>query len=210
MSNRMKFIRMQLSKTVKRMMWAISHQNRRSKLTPQKSEVLFGTLGNAKGIPGLSFPLNNGGNIHVRGKIDRLDTMEVDQKLYLSVIDYKSSQHSFKFDELYYGLMMQMITYLDTALEFSPQLFGQKANPAGAFYAQVKNPYLKPKSKKSEDWMMDLLKEFKLNGLAINEEDILNQLDLSLEAGTHSLIYPINQLIFFDFHHFCRIRYFQV
>lgn len=194
MSNRMKFIRMQLSKTVKRMMWAISHQNRRSKLTPQKSEVLFGTLGNAKGIPGLSFPLNNGGNIHVRGKIDRLDTMEVDQKLYLSVIDYKSSQHSFKFDELYYGLMMQMITYLDTALEFSPQLFGQKANPAGAFYAQVKNPYLKPKSKKSEDWMMDLLKEFKLNGLAINEEDILNQLDLSLEAGTHSLIYPINQL----------------
>lgn len=194
MSNRMKFIRSQLSKTVKRMMWAISNHNTRSKLTPQKSEVLFGRLGNASGIPGLSFPLNNGGKIHVRGKIDRLDTMEVNKQLYLSIVDYKSSQHSFKYDELYYGLMMQMITYLDTAVEFSPTLFGKKAKPAGAFYAQVQNPYVKPKKQNPEDWMLELLKEFKLSGLAINEEEVLNNLDLTLEAGAHSLIYPINQL----------------
>ncbi|WP_413526898.1 PD-(D/E)XK nuclease family protein [Marinilactibacillus psychrotolerans] len=194
MSNRMKFIRNQLSKTVKKMMWAISNHNRRSKLTPQKSEVLFGRIGTENGIPGLSFPMKNGGKLHVRGKIDRLDTMEINQQLYLSIVDYKSSQHKFKFDELYYGLMMQMITYLDTAIEFSPELFGKKAKPAGAFYAQVQNPYVKPKKSNPEDWMLELLKEFKLTGLAINDEEVLSNLDLSLEAGKHSLIYPINQL----------------
>lgn len=194
MSNRMKFIRNQLSKTVKKMMWAISNHNRRSKLTPQKSEVLFGRIGTANGIPGLSFPMKNGGKLHVRGKIDRLDTMEINEQLYLSIVDYKSSQHNFKFDELYYGLMMQMITYLDTAIEFSPELFGKKAKPAGAFYAQVQNPYVRPKKRNPEDWMLELLKEFKLTGLAINDDTVLSNLDLSLEAGNHSLIYPINQL----------------
>lgn len=194
MSNRMQFIRDQLGKTVKRMMWAISKQNKRSHSTPKKSEILFGRIGNTSGIPGLAFPLNNGGQIHVRGKIDRLDTMEVDHNLYLSIVDYKSSQHSFKYDELFYGLMMQMITYLDTAVEFSPVLLGQQAKPAGAFYAQVKNPYLKSKEANEEEWMSALLKEFKLNGLAINDEEILSNLDLTLEAGSHSLVYPINQL----------------
>ncbi|WP_208560155.1 PD-(D/E)XK nuclease family protein [Marinilactibacillus kalidii] len=194
MSNRMKFIRDQLGKTVKRMMWAITNQSKRSKSTPQKSEVLFGRIGQANGIPGLAFPLNNGGQIHVRGKIDRLDTMEIEKQLYVSIVDYKSSKHSFKYDELFYGLMMQMITYLDTAVEFSPDLLGQKARPAGAFYAQVKNPYLKSLALDTDEWMEALLKEFKLNGLAINNEDVLSQLDLTMEPGNHSLVYPINQL----------------
>lgn len=193
-SNRMRFIRKQLGNTIKRMIWAISNQSRRSGMNPKKSEVLFGRLGSKTGVEGLSFPLNNGGHIHVRGKIDRLDTMRREGKLYLSVVDYKSSDHRLKYDEMYYGLMMQMLTYLDTAVEYSQDLLGEKAKPAGAFYAHVHNPYLRPKELERTEWFDALLKKFKLNGLVINEEEVLKQLDRTIEEGTRSLIYPINQL----------------
>lgn len=194
MSNRMKFIRKQLGKTIQRMVWAMTHQSRSSRMLPKKSEVLFGRLGNQKGIDGLSFPLSNGGKIHVRGKIDRLDTMEIEDQLYLSIVDYKSSNHQLKYDEMYYGLMMQMLTYLDTAVEYSEELLGKKAKPAGAFYAHIQNPYLRPKELEKDEWTHALLKKFKLSGIVLNEEELIKELDKTIEEGVYSLVYPINQL----------------
>ncbi|MCD8506590.1 MAG: PD-(D/E)XK nuclease family protein [Alkalibacterium thalassium] len=45
MSNRMKFIRKQLSRTIQQMVKALSNQTRRTQMRPRKSEVLFGRLG---------------------------------------------------------------------------------------------------------------------------------------------------------------------
>ncbi|GAA0350776.1 hypothetical protein GCM10008932_00050 [Alkalibacterium iburiense] len=193
MSNRMQFVRKQLSQTVRQMLWAMLNQSKRTKMTAKKSEVLFGRLAGKQGIPGLSFPLNNGGELHVRGKIDRLDTLELDNQLYLSVVDYKSSDKTLDFQELYHGLMLQLLTYLDTAVEFSEELFGQKARPAGAFYAHVKNPMLDGKKLKGKDPLLEMLKTFKMKGILLNEEDLLLQMDHTLEPKIVSMIYPLRQ-----------------
>ncbi|GEK90669.1 PD-(D/E)XK nuclease family protein [Alkalibacterium kapii] len=195
MSNRMKFIRKQLSDTIRQMMWAISNQSRRSRMSPQRSEVLFGRIAAQQGIPGLKFSLNNGGILHVRGKIDRLDTMEMDDQLYISVVDYKSGDKKLEFSEIYHGLMMQLLTYLDTAVEHSEELFGRKAKPAGAFYAQVKNPLLDGRSAKNKDWLEEMLKQFKMKGILLNEEDLLMNLDKTLDNGMSSLVYPLKKLV---------------
>ena len=194
MSNRMKFIRKQLSETIRQMMWAIANQTRRSRMTPQKSEVLFGRIAGQQGIEGLSFPLNNGGKLHVRGKIDRLDAVEIDNQLYISVVDYKSGDKKLEFDEIYHGLMMQLLTYLDTGIEYSEELFGRKAKPAGAFYAQVKNPLLDARSMKGKDWLNEMLKQFKMKGILLNEEELLNTIDRTLDNGIKSLVYPLEKL----------------
>ncbi|MDZ7835902.1 MAG: PD-(D/E)XK nuclease family protein [Alkalibacterium sp.] len=196
MSNRMKFIRKQLSNTIRQMMWAITNQSRRSRMAPQMSEVLFGRIAGKQGVPGLTFPLNNGGKLHVRGKIDRLDAVEIDDELYISVVDYKSGDKKLVFEEIYHGLMMQLLTYLDTAVEHSEELFGRKAKPAGAFYAQVKNPLLDARSVKGKDWLDEMLKQFKMKGLLLNEEDLLRNIDRMLdpdEKGS-SLVYPLEKL----------------
>ncbi|MFO8068655.1 MAG: PD-(D/E)XK nuclease family protein [Alkalibacterium sp.] len=195
MSNRMKFIRKQLSNTIRQMMWAVTNQSRRSSMVTQKSEVLFGRIAGKQGVPGLSFPLNNGGKLHVRGKIDRLDAVEIDNQLYISVVDYKSGDKKLEFDEIYHGLMMQLLTYLDTAVEHSEELFGKKAKPAGAFYAQVKNPLLDSRAIKGKDWHNELLKEFKMKGLLLNEEDLLQNIDKMLDDGLSSLVYPLKKLV---------------
>lgn len=194
-SNRMKFIRRQLSETIRKMAWALRNQSKRTNMKTVQTEVLFGQLANQKGIEGLSFPLKNGGTLFIRGKIDRVDSLEIENQHYLSVVDYKSSAHAFNYFEAYYGLAMQMITYLDTALLNAPQLIGHSAKPAGAFYVHVKNPFIKESKIKNEETISsEFLKEFKLDGLLLEEEELLLALDHTIEPTTSSLVYPFQQL----------------
>lgn len=194
-SNRMKFIRSQLSQTIKRMVWALGNQSRRTNMKTVQTEVLFGQLVNQKGIEGLSFPLKNGGNLFIRGKIDRVDSLKVDNQHYLSVVDYKSSAHKFNYFEAYYGLAMQMITYLDTALLNAIELIGNPAKPAGAFYVHVKNPFIKnTQVRNEEERALEFLKEFKLDGLLLEDEELLLALDHTIEPTTTSMVYPFKQL----------------
>lgn len=194
-SNRMNYIRFQLGNTIKRVAWALANQSRRSGMTTVETEVLFGQIASQKGIDGLVLPLENQGQLYVRGKIDRVDTMEVAGEQYLSVIDYKSSAHTFDYRDAYYGLAMQMITYLDTALMNSETLIGGKAKPSGAFYLHVKNPFISnDKISDEENYQEELLKPFKLDGILLEDEAMLRQLDKSLEPTKSSIVYPYREL----------------
>ena len=57
--------------------------------------------------------------INIRGQIDRIDTYTEDDQSYVNIIDYKSSKESAKLDlkKVYYGLQMQMMTYMDIVLQ---------------------------------------------------------------------------------------------
>lgn len=194
-TNQMTFVRRQLAKTIHRMMWAMVKQSQGTNMKTAQTEVLFGRLGAQKGIQGLEYPLNNNGKLYLRGKIDRVDVLETDKKLFLSVVDYKSSAHSIDFADLYNGTALQMMTYLDTALSNSEQLFGKKAEPAGAFYSHVKNPFIKWADKSDEDKLQkELLKQHKLDGLIIEEEELLEKLDHSIEGSEYSQIYPYRRV----------------
>lgn len=194
-SNRMQYIRYQLGTTIKRVALALASQSRRSGMTTLQTEVLFGQIANQKGIDGLVVPLETNGQLFVRGKIDRIDTMEVNGAHYLSVVDYKSSAHAFDYRDAYYGLAMQMITYLDTALMNAKALIGESAEPAGAFYLHVKNPFIDTEKVLDENsYQEELLKPFKLDGILLEDEAMLEKLDVSLEPTQSSLVYPYRQL----------------
>lgn len=199
-SNRMQFIFKQLSTTVKRMVWSIVNQSKRSKLRVNKTEVLFGRLGSKNGIEGLSFPLKNGGNLHLRGKVDRIDTFKVDNQLYAGVVDYKSSKTAFDYPKMYYGLMMQMITYLDTVLSNAREIFNEPAKGIGAFYSRVHHPFIDLQDLKKQTLEEELLKQYKFDGLIIDQNDILEAVDTELEMG-HSPLYPIQLLKSGEFKH---------
>ncbi|MFS6999081.1 hypothetical protein [Carnobacterium maltaromaticum] len=71
-SNGMNYIRFQLGNTIKIMTSALANQSRRSGMTTVETEVLFGQIASRKGIDGLVLPLENQGQLYVRGKIDRV------------------------------------------------------------------------------------------------------------------------------------------
>lgn len=190
-SSRMNYIRYQLGQTIKKVSWALKRQSERSGMTTVQTEVLFGQIASQKGIKGLELPLQNGGNISVRGKIDRLDQLVTPESTYLGVIDYKSSHKKFNITEAYYGLAMQMLTYLDVALMDAVNLVGQSAKPAGSFYLHVHNPILPYETEEKKE--QQLLKKFQFDGLLLNDPILLENLDKSLQAKQTSLIFPIEE-----------------
>lgn len=192
-SKRMQFIFKQLSKTVERMVWSIVNQANRSELRTSKTELLFGRIGADKGVQGLSFPLKSGGQLHLRGKVDRVDTVKIDGQLYTGIVDYKSSMTKFDYQKMYYGLMMQMLTYLDTVLSNSVEIFNENAKGLGAFYSRVHNPYIDAKTLKQKEIEDELLKNYKFDGLIIDNPSILRVADTELEGG-FSPLYPFRLL----------------
>lgn len=190
-SNRMNFIFNQLSKTVENMVWSMVHQAKRTKYRVNKTELVFGQLGQQQNISGLSFQLNNNRKLHLRGKVDRIDTFEEGGQLYAGIVDYKSSDTTFNYQSIYYGLMLQMITYLDTVLTFSEDIFNQKAKGIGAFYSTVKNHFIDLKDLGNKDFEAELLKNYKLDGLMINQREVLEAADAVLEPREYSPIYNL-------------------
>lgn len=190
-SNRMKFIREQLEDTIQQVSWVIHEQRKRTAFENLRTEAVFGQSGLENALKGLEFPIDSNRTLHVRGKIDRIDKVEQDGKSLLTVMDYKSSQHKFNFEDAYYGLAMQMITYLDVALMNAEDLLVKDAVPAGAFYLHVKNPYLKVLEQPTlEQWEEQLLTENKWKGLLIAEQEVTEALDPHVTKGNSSLVLP--------------------
>ena len=194
-SARMNFSFQKLSRDVWRNVWAIARQSERTHMRPKYTEIVFGPLGVNQKMKGLDYPLANGGKLNLRGKIDRIDLMNLNGHNYLSVVDYKSSQKTFNWSRVYSGLMMQLIVYLHTAVQQKNDLFGQEnVTPAGMFYSAIGDPLLKAEELKNQSVEDALFKEFKYSGYLIGEnEQMLDGMDTSDYAGDYSAIYPLRK-----------------
>lgn len=193
-SYRMNFIFKQLSKTVRNIVWSMIKQSKRSSFRPQKTELVFGQLAGNKGIEGLSFDLKNNRKLQLRGKIDRIDSFKKDDQLFTGVVDYKSSDTTFNFQNIYHGLMLQMITYLDTVLTYSENIFGEDALGIGAFYSTVTDHLLDIQKLGQKDYNQEKLKQYKHKGIIIYRDEVLEAADTLLKAKEISPIYPVRLL----------------
>lgn len=89
------------------------------------------------------FKLNNGFRVKFDGVIDRLDVKEADDTISYRVVDYKSSAKEFKLNQVYEGLSLQLITYIEGArqlLEIENK--GKKIVSDGAYYYHLLNPII--------------------------------------------------------------------
>ncbi|MBQ8749407.1 MAG: PD-(D/E)XK nuclease family protein [Clostridia bacterium] len=112
------------------------------------------------------------------GKIDRLDRLG---DKYV-VIDYKTGSAELELKEIYYGTKIQLLLY---ALAITNQTNGQIA---GFGYYPIKDRYLKNEQGK--------VKEYKVNGYYLKENDVLQGLDntiiSNLEKKKESELYNFN------------------
>ncbi|CAJ1230074.1 ATP-dependent helicase/deoxyribonuclease subunit B [Levilactobacillus zymae] len=179
-SERMGYIRTQLIKTMQRMAWTLQQQSQRTPLRPRKTEVQFG-MGDQHGWAPLTFDLANHRQVSVRGRIDRLDQLDVNDKTYLGIVDYKSSPHQFSFQDAYYGQAMQMLTYLDAVKQNFANEIGvpaTTANLAGAVYLHLQDPILKAAAVKDpNNPLLDLLKAERYQGLLLEDEEFLENVE---------------------------------
>ncbi|MEN3252871.1 PD-(D/E)XK nuclease family protein [Fructilactobacillus sanfranciscensis] len=174
-SQRMEYITNQLIATVQQMAETLRNQFQISKMRPRATEISFGP---GKKYKPLHFKVDDDKQVNVQGRIDRLDSINVNGIDYLGVVDYKSSNKKIDMSEIYDGTAMQMMTYMDAVLENIDLLADSgDARLAGALYMHIFDPILKPGDVKNWEEKVQiedaLLKKHKYNGLLVNDLDLL-------------------------------------
>jgi ATP-dependent helicase/nuclease subunit B len=144
---------------LRRTVWALQQQLGEGEFVPEGFEISFGG-----------------------GRIDRVDIMEEDDKVYVKVIDYKTGNTSFDLVALYHGLQLQLMIYLDGALQVEQKKYPDKEIiPAGIFYYHVKDPMIQEKIQADIGTVSDkLLKELKMDGLVQADPELIDKMDKSL------------------------------
>ncbi|WP_019422508.1 helicase-exonuclease AddAB subunit AddB [Paenibacillus sp. OSY-SE] len=187
-SKRYEHISGKLKHIVSRAASVLGEHAKRGHFEPVALEMDFGP---DKLLPPLRFTLENGCTMEIIGRIDRVDKAVHDQGVLLRVIDYKSSATDLKLHEVYYGLSLQMLTYLDVLITYAEQWLGTAALPAGTLYFHVHNPLLQASNGLTMEQAYDqLLKKFKLRGLVTADRDVVALMDEPLEKG-YSDILPV-------------------
>ncbi|UQS87195.1 exodeoxyribonuclease V subunit gamma [Nicoliella spurrieriana] len=197
-SSRMNYLKTQLIKTVERMALTMHWQSQSTPMRPRDTEISFGRVGKGPNLDPLTFDLSNQivipgiQTLKVRGRIDRIDSMNTEDKRFLELIDYKSGNKSIDFGQVYDGTAMQLITYLDVIKKnldrFSQE---QKAELAGALYFHVFNPKLTPKDLEKHDFKTAMMKKQKYSGVLVDDRELISLIDDQIKTGGNSVIYPI-------------------
>ncbi len=186
-SERHHYIQRKLEQIITRASLVLSEHAKVSGFSPIGLELGFGSNGK---LPPLTFSLKNGKRMELAGRIDRVDKAKAeDDSVFLRVIDYKSSERDVNLTEVYYGLALQMLTYLDIVMTHSNELVEMKASPAGVLYFHVHNPFINTKKMLTIDEIEnEMMKQFKMNGLMLSDQRVIHLMDQTLESGDSQIV----------------------
>src|SRR5699024_89699 len=175
-----------LRDVVARATYILSEQARASGFSPVGVELAFGER---QQLAPLTIPLPNGYSLQLRGRIDRVDQANINDQLFLRIIDYKSSDRKLDLFDVYYGLALQMITYLHIVLSQAEQWLGMKASPGGVLYFHVHDAMLQRKDPIEDEKIADeLFKEYKMKGLVTNNKTVAQEMDQFTSSGWSKII----------------------
>jgi len=200
-SKRYTALTVRLKRVVSRAVWLIAEHIRRSSFDPVEYEVGFGE--NEK-YPPITIELDSGEKIHLIGRIDRVDALKTEAGTYLRIVDYKSGSRDFKLSDVFYGLQIQLITYLDAIWESGGSCSGDGPRtaeqsrevgeappylPGGMLYFKIDDPIVKGNSKITEEEVEKaIIKQLKMKGLLLADVKLIREMDNTIEGA--SLIIP--------------------
>ncbi len=164
----------------KQTVWALTTQVRKGRFVPNDFEISFSRNDQ---LDALQFDLENNNQVQLKGRIDRLDTCVDDNRLYVKVIDYKSGSTQFDLLKLYHGLQLQLVVYMNAAMELEKKKYGTKqVVPGGLFYYHIDDPVIEVSGELSEAEIQEaVLKALKPDGLVNSEEAVYRAMDDAFE-----------------------------
>jgi len=144
-SKRYLYLSKKLKRTVTKAIILISRHIEAGSFEPAGYEVEFSDTGR---YPPITIELPSGECIKMTGRIDRIDTMTDESGTYLRIIDYKSGNKALKLQDVYYGLQLQLVTYMDAVLGMegtnddlsAGQVKAQGTAVSGERNSEVENP----------------------------------------------------------------------
>ncbi len=181
-----RYFLMRMRKTLHRTVWALTLQVRQGRFEPTGFEVGFSGVDDLEAI---RFSLGEEEQMCLRGRIDRIDTFDAGDAVYVKIIDYKSGNTGFSLLNLYHGLQLQLVVYLNAALELVQKRFPEReVEPGGILYYHIDDPMVEGDGAETEEELRSaILGKLKPDGLINGKEEVYRAMDRTF-TGSSSVI----------------------
>ena len=190
---RYKYFTERLKRVLKKTIYVIVEQMKNSGFEPFGYEVSFGF--EQGDYPPIKVELSTGEIVNLVGRIDRVDKLINEGGEFYRIIDYKSGNKDFKLSDVYYGLQIQLLTYLDAmlknerAISEESEFMEEAIFPAGILYFKIDDPVIKAKNNLDEEELEKaIMKALKMKGLLLADTKIIREMDRNIEGA--SLVVP--------------------
>ncbi|MBN2796500.1 MAG: helicase-exonuclease AddAB subunit AddB [Clostridia bacterium] len=190
-SYRYSYMIQKLKRVSKRAAWTLVLQVRAGQFKPYAHEIIFSSNRVQFSVPPIVIELNNHERLLLEGRIDRIDLYEENHKWYVKVIDYKSGSQKFSLSEVYQGLQLQLIVYLNAILENSEYFRQDVLYPAGVFYFKIDDPMVEMELNRNTLSDEEILKLLKMDGLLLENIKIIKAMDENILESKKSDIIPV-------------------
>ena len=179
-----------MKRILRRSVWALHEQIKTGVFIPSAFEISFLA---AEDLDAVNLALGESKRMRLKGRIDRIDTCMDGDKVYVKVIDYKSGNTSFDLVSFYYGLQLQLVVYLNAALEMERKLHPEKEIvPAGIFYYRLKDPLAEGEHGQTQEEIEDaMLKRLRPDGIVNDDPAVVEKLDTGFEKA--SRVIPVSK-----------------
>lgn len=185
-SSRYKYLADRLKRVLTRAVWLIAEHIKRSSFEPAGYELGFGE---GEELPAITLELPSGEKMILSGRIDRMDCLETEEGKYFRIVDYKSGSKQFKLADVYYGLQLQLFTYLDAVGNSLSKESGKPVLPAGILYFRLDDPIVpSARGASPEEIEKAIMKELKMKGLLLADVRLIKEMDTGIDGD--SLIIP--------------------
>jgi len=190
-SKRYTALTVRLKRVVTRAVLLIAHHIRRSSFNPVDYEVGFGEK---EKYPPIVIQLDSGQKIQLTGRIDRIDAFESQDGKYFNIIDYKSGTKDFKLSDVFYGLQIQLITYMDAIWESEEQKGNGPVFPGGILYFKVDDPIIRSDKNLSEEEIeKTIMRKLKMKGLVLADVKLIKEMDNTIEGSSMLIPATLNK-----------------
>lgn len=137
----------------------------------------------AEDLDSIHVDLSEEEKMHLQGRIDRIDVSEDAEHVYVKVIDYKSGNKKFDLAALYYGLQLQLVVYMNAAMELESRKHPDKEIvPAALLYYHIDDPTIEtPVELTQEQINEEILTRLRMNGVVNSDPAVVERLDRFLQ-----------------------------
>lgn len=188
-SHKNEYLIRRIEQVVKRTVWALTKQIEAGDFRPEEYELDFGVAQSKEMMMDIE---EKQAKMKLMGRIDRLDLCKKEDKLYVKIIDYKTGKTTLDFAQIYYGLQLQLILYLNAAIELEKEKSGKETFTGGMLYYNIKNPIIETSKYMSDDEIEEaLLKELKPTGLINSDIEIVKLMDNNIMETKKSDVIPV-------------------
>lgn len=175
---RYRYLGRRLKRIGRRAAWTLTEHLQKGDFIPAEFEVRFGRGGK---FPPIQIELGDGREMFLEGRIDRVDFWEDHDTIYARVIDYKTGDKRLDLADVYYGLSLQLLVYLQAVLAAGRNM-NINVKPGGIFYFKIDDPVVNIESI-TGSVEKALARELRMRGLVLKDVSVASHMDHDMAAS---------------------------